>query len=189
MATINEQLNIPILRAGETMYQPDLYGGAIDDMTNNKPLVLGTAYYRSANGASVKDSWSGCNSCGGFSSATGGDRVKFEVCIGKCGVLHPFNRTKRRACEDECKTKHGITSIADYVTAGQTPAVTQQVKDKMPDTLGGNRPTGEKTKPAGTGTSPSNDPALLGMSTNTKIMLGVGALAVVGIVIFALRRK
>lgn len=184
MATVNEQLNIPILRAGETMYQPELYGGAVDEVTSDhKALVLGTAYYKNANGSS----WSGCNSCGGgFSSATGGDRAKFEFCVGKCNVLHPSNATKRLACTNECKAKHGITSIADYVTAGQTPAVTQQIKDKLPDTLGGNRPTGEKTRPQGS----SSDPAILaGMSTNTKVMLGVGALAVVGILVFALRRK
>ena len=186
MPTINEQLNIPILRGGETMYQPNLYGGGIDNyFASDTPFVVGTAYYQGADG----QSWSGCNSCGGFSNVTGADRTKFEICIGKCAVLHPFNKTKKEACEKECKAKHGITNIADYVTAGQNPTVTQQIKDKLPDTLGGNRPTGDKTKPPVDANGNPLDPAKLGMSTNTKIALGVGALAVVGVVFLMLRRK
>jgi hypothetical protein len=182
MSTINEQLNIPILKAGETMYQPNLYGGGLDNyFASDTPFVVGTAYYQGANG----ESWSGCNSCGGFSSATGGDRVKFEICVGKCQILYRSSE-KRKKCTDECKAKHGITDIATYVTAGQSPQVTQQIKDKLPDTLGGNKQTNTGQPKTNL---PETDPANLGMSKNTKIMLGVGILAVAGIAVLMLRRR
>lgn len=186
MATVNEQLNIPILRAGETMYQPELYGGAIDRVTENKSLVLGTAYYRNANGSLPKESWSGCNSCGGFSSAdaSSSDRVKFEICVGKCQVLYRSTE-KRNKCISECKSKHGINDVATYITAGQSPEVSQQIKDRLPETLGGNKILRSPSQ----GNQESNDPANLAMSKNTKVMIAVGALIVVGALFFMIRKN
>lgn len=201
MMSINEQIGMPIVGKGQSIYQPALYGNiGLDEITSlrePRAVVVGTAYWQNAQGIKeetadswgLNSTWSGCNSCGGnYSSATGGDRAKFEICVGKCGVLHPFNKTKREACTNECKSKHGISTISDYVTAGQTPAVTQQIKDKLPDSLGGNKPTNTNTAPDKTGET--TDPAkLVSLSPNMKIGLAVGGVAVLGLIIFLVRRR
>lgn len=193
MATINEQLNIPILRAGETMYQPDLYGGAIDDITNNKPLVLGTAYYRSANGASLKDSWSGCNSCGGFSNINGDMSYPVLGYPGTCGWPTPQQyRQPCTECKTICKDQKGLKWLKGGKECFKLCVETKVLNTRFENKTGGSMTDTTTSK---TGTDKSTDEKssettnVGGMSNGAKIGIAVGALAVVGILVFALRRK
>lgn len=177
MATINEQLNIPILKGGETMYQPNLYGGGIDNyIASYTPLVKGTAYYQGANG----ESWSGCNSCGGYNNAVGSP----EVCFGKCQVLHPLNKEKREACINECKQKYSINSALDLVGSNiKDQASVNAIKENIAAS------TSKGVDKTNTNNTIRGNDSASGMSNNTKIILGVGAIAVVGVLFLVLRRK
>lgn len=191
MKSINEQLNLPLRSDGQTTYQPSQYNGTGIDYERSyaTPIVTG-GVYKNATG---KSDWSGCNSCGGFSSANGWNNATgtFEFCGGKCMTLHPFNKTKRDACIAECKTKYSVNTVADYMTQGLKPHDVNDIKNSLPTALGGNKQvttSGSKTTEGGSGNG-STDGSVSGMSNGAKIGIAVGALAVVGLVIFLVKRK
>lgn len=177
MPSINEQLGVPVLNNGMTTYQPSMYSGSTNNYLNqDTPVVVGTSYYQGADG---RNSWSGCNSCGGFSGADGAAETleKLEICFKKCAVLHPFNKDKKLMCQNDCKAKYNIQSLSD---------ISPELKDKLPQSLGGTK----DIRPEQTTISDSEkSTGLASMPLNTKIALGIGAVAIVGLAIFMVRSK
>ena len=150
--TINEQLNIPTRKVGQVLYAPSLYGGEGEYRAGSAPMVAGQVY-RNADG-----SWASGN---------------IEFCLGKCQTFHPFNKDKRKKCQDECKNKHNVHTFADYTTV--------QTGVTFP-----NLPTDLKTNSSGSG---SDVGIKEGLSTGVKIGIGIGVLAIIGVTIYLIRRK
>ncbi len=200
MMSINEQIGMPIVGKGQSIYQPALYGNiGLDEITSlrePRAVVVGTAYWQNAQGIKeetadswgLNSTWSGCNSCGSFSSADGNDKAKFDFCIGKCNLLYR-STDKRRKCTDECKQKYGITSVADYITADVPAGDAQKIKDSLPTAIGGNKQTPTTTSQNGKENLLTDPANISSMSNNTKMYLAVGGVAVLGLIIFLARRK
>lgn len=201
MTSINEQLGVPLLNNGMTTYQPIKYSGGIDNyIAQNAPVVVGTSYYQGANG---KESWSGCNSCG-MSSANGSDwsnaygvsypaLIYPAICTGK-------HKTQCKECKDYCKDNLGLGwkkggrecfiscfegKVRTIQSGVATPNSTNIPITPLPTA---NTSSTDNLGTDNTGSSTSGEPNLAGMSTNMKIGLAVGGIALLGLVFFLARR-
>ena len=113
MSTINQQLNIPEIKGGATLMQPNLYNGTIATERSrayNYPLVVGSAYWNA--GGEIKNDWDGHYSAtGDYSNLYGKSR-----CKSACEEMFPDSSSGRssldlaaiRYCKQECdKCKRG----------------------------------------------------------------------------------
>jgi hypothetical protein len=196
MKSVNEQLGLPLINDGRTTYQPAQYNGTGIDYERSyaTPVVTG-GVYKNASGSwanNTKKDWSGCNSCGTFSGVDGGWSSavgSMEGCYGKCKLLY-FNKDKETACINECKAKYGVNSIADFMASGMKPSDAQNIKNALPTSLGGNKVVDTSSAKSKDQTNTGADSATSGgLSTGAKIGLGIGVLAVVGLVIFLVKRN
>ena len=182
MSTINEQLNIPLVKDGETIYQKDLFNRPLEmDSAYDSAIVRGTVY-GNANGYS----WNNCGGgCGSFNNAEGSalyaSTHNMEVCVNKCKALHPFNKTKKDACLQDCKDKYNVHTIADLFTTGTTSQDVTKIKDNLPTSIGGNKAIGGNKVTPTNSDNKTNQSSTTGMSNGAKIGIGVSVLGVIGL--------
>jgi|TARA_R110000787_G_scaffold11722_6_gene38472 hypothetical protein len=98
-----------------------------------------------------------------FSGADG--KAKALTCRTFCNVKHPFNKGKRNSCKEGCNAKY-LTSEETWEEPPAAP------------------PPPPKTPIDGTDTTET-----AGMSTGAKIGIGVGAVVILGLVIYLIAKK
>lgn len=95
--TINEQLNIPTIQPGQSLYQPQLYGNELNDEKEyDYPMRAGGVYTSNFSGADGKYGWDNCGGCSSFSNAIGDALLVYPTCVGKTKI--PCQQ-----CKTECK--------------------------------------------------------------------------------------
>jgi hypothetical protein len=188
MKTINEQLNLPLVDGGAIVYQPAQYAGTGTEFERsyNYPVLvgnLGTPTYTNATG------WSGCNSCGGYSNADGWSNafgvsypaLIYPTCIGNY-------KTECRECKDHCKDNLGLRwrdgGIACFIPCFENKVRAKQLQNQTSSQSQSSNP---KTDTTNTGTGSDTKETELtktGMSTGAKIGIAVGAVAVIGAIVY-----
>ncbi len=204
--TINEQLNIPLLKnaGAETLYMPQLFNEELDSTMGYDYQIVKGGVSSTNSGFSSADGnngWNNCaGGCGSFSSAEGdcsgitaSSGVKGIVaCVGGRAVYPPTIWALLKA------TKNGREKIEYNRCVCLKRKQERKADDVMPS--GGIfddrsvTPTNTTTTSPPTGTSSegmSGTAESTGMSTGLKIGIGVGAAALIGFGIwfFGFRKK
>lgn len=213
--TINEQLNIPTIQPGQSLYQPQLYGNELNDEKEyDYPMRAGGVYTSNFSGADGKFGWSNCGGgCGGHSSANGWSNVGGQhSCKQVCESL--FSRGAelplRNACKSVCHSKCTLTKCNGYVPTKASICLPRGLTANcLP--IDGGLPLGDGLRDVGGNIIPntaspsdtkipidqfatnntSKGTPSTGMSTVAKVGIGAGILAVTGLAVwyFKFRKK
>lgn len=188
MKTVNEQLNLPLVDGGAVVYQPSQYGkGTEYERGYNYPVLastLGAPVYSNSTG------WSGCNSCGSYSGADGWSNA---YGVSYPALIYPAicTGTYKQQCQ-ECKTECKDTKNLKWKEGGRSCFIScfegkvrtvQSIASQTGVSSIIQTPTEQKSSD-NTGTGTNTNETKTGMSTGAKIGIAVGAVAVIGAIVY-----
>jgi hypothetical protein len=174
MSVINDQLGLP--SDGRPTYQPHLYNGGLNDERAKGydfPIAIGTPYR---------------NAEGDYSNLWGTTRCKTT-----CRTLFPSDRKLRSACKNSCESRCNRKSkCPDSYVPTRASVCTQAGlnADCTPKVFGGSS-TSDTTVDGKMVDENGNviDAPNQGMSTGAKVAIGVGVIAVLGLVTYFVIKK
>lgn len=192
MKTVNEQLNLPLVDGGAVVYQPSQYGkGTEYERGYNYPVLastLGAPVYSNSTG------WSGCNSCGSYSGADGwsngdGQHSCKQACEGL--FAKGEEKTLREACKATCGSRCQMLKCNGFWPTRANICLARGLSSDCtlpasPTGYKGTSPTGSPDDRSGgtSGTGTNTNETKTGMSTGAKIGIAVGAVAVIGAIVY-----